>query len=358
MIIVKILFITTVFFSVNIVCNAQNAQNAQTINWRIAETWPKNFPLFGDAVKNMIRNVDALSNGKFKIVSETKEVHEKAFGILQMVRDQEYEMGHSASYYYKALDVNTLFFTTIPMGMTTVEQLAWFYHGGGIGLMEKAYEKHNILAFPGGNTGNQMGGWFKKEIKSIDDFKGIKMRIPGLAGDVLKALGVEVKNLPLGELYSALESGQLDALEWVGPSLDLSMKFHRVAKFYYTGWHEPGTELTFFVNKKAFEKLPKEYQEILKISMRLASYDTYIQAQHMSIVNLERLLNEFPDITIRSFPSAVYRKLIEETNLQLDKLANNGDDLTREILDSVRKYKKKARVWTRFSDQAYINNAF
>ena len=332
--------------------------NAQTVTWKIAETWPKDFPLFGDAVKKMIQNVEILSGGNFKIISETKEIHNKALNILQIVRDDDYEMGHTASYYYKGLDINTLFFTTLPMGMTSTEQLAWFYYGGGIDLMKKTYAKHGILAFPGGNTGNQMGGWFKKEIKTVDDLKGLKMRIPGLAGDVMKSLGVEVTNLPPGELYSALESGKLDALEWVGPSMDIRMGFHKVAKFYYTGWHEPGTELAFFVNEKAFKKLPKKYQDILTISMRLASYDTYIQAQHMSATNLKALLAEFPDITIRSFPPAVYRKLIRETNQQLNELAANGDGLTQEILTSIREYQQKTRLWTRFSDQAYINNAF
>jgi len=350
--VIKILLLAATLLTFNV------AANAQTVNWKIAETWPKDFPLFGDAVKKMIQNVDTLSGGKFKIVSETKEVHKKALNILQMVRDDEYEMGHTASYYYKGLDINTLFFTTLPMGMTATEQLAWFYHGGGMDLMKKTYAKHGLLAFPGGNTGNQMGGWFKNEIKTVDDLQGLKMRIPGLAGDVMKSLGVEVTNLPPGELFSALESGELDALEWVGPSLDLRMGFHKVAKFYYTGWHEPCTELAFFVNEEAFKKLPENYQDILTISMRLASYDTYIQAQHMSATNLKKLLAEFPDITVRSFPSTVYRKLIRETNKQLDELAANGDGLTSEILASIREYQQKTRLWTRFSDQAYINNAF
>jgi len=122
--------------------------------------------------------------------------------------------------------------------MIAIEQYSWFYHGGGLELMEKTYKKHGLLSFPGGNTANQMGGWFRKEINSIDDLKGLKMRIPGIAGDVMKSLGVEVTNVPPGELFSALESGKLDALEWVGPSLDLGMGFQKVAPYYYTGWHD------------------------------------------------------------------------------------------------------------------------
>ncbi|MGH1428040.1 MAG: TRAP transporter substrate-binding protein [Arenicella sp.] len=334
------------------------AAQAQTVTWKLAETWPKDFPIFGEAVKSMIQHVDELSGGQFKIESYTKESHKKPLGIFQMVKDGEFEMGHSASYYYKGTDINTLFFTTLPMGMIAVEQYAWFYHGGGLELMEKAYKKHGLLSFPGGNTSNQMGGWFRKEIKSIEDFQGLKMRIPGLAGDVMKSLGVDVVNIPAGDLFKALESGELDALEWVGPSLDLRMGFPKVAPFYYTGWHEPATELNFLVNEKAFSELPKKYQRILKTAMKLAAYDMYVQAYHVSAENLATIQKDFPNVKIRAFPTKVYRKLVKSTNEKLDEIAESGDDLTKEILQSIRSYQEKARLWTRFSDQAYTNNAF
>ena len=351
--------VRTIFFSLVLFCSFAVPSYSQTsVTWKIAETWPKDFPLFGDAVKKMISNVDRLSGGKFKIISETKEIHKKPLGIFELVKDGEYQMGHTASYYWKGRDVNTLFFTTLPMGMVANEQLAWFYYGGGKELMEKVYSQYGMLSFPGGNTGNQMGGWFKKEINTIEDMKGLKMRIPGLAGDVLSSLGVEVTNLPPGELYDALKSGKLDALEWVGPSLDLGMKFHEVAKYYYTGWHEPATELQFLVNEKEFKKLPKVYQEVLVASMRLAAFDTNVHIYHQSAENLTKMRQEFPDIQIRSFPSAMYRKLSEETQRKLDEFAKNGDDLTKEIVQSIRDYSEKTRLWTRFSDQAYVNNRF
>ena len=335
-----------------------NTAIAQKVNWRIAETWPKDFPIFGDAVKTMIRTVDELSDGDFKITSDTKEVHKKALGIFDMVKAGQYEMGHSGSYYYKSIDINTLFFTTIPMGMIAIEQYAWFYHGGGLELMQKTYNKHGMLSFPGGNTGNQMGGWFRKEIKSIDDFKDLKMRIPGLAGDVMNSLGVEVTNLPPGELYSALESGKLDALEWVGPSLDLNMGFQKIAPYYYTGWHEPAAELNFLVNESAYNKLSKKNKSILKTAMRLAAYEMYVSSYHSSSENLATMQKEYPNIKIRAFPPQVYRALVKASKIKLDEIAASGDDLTREIVKSIRNYQKKARIWTRFSDQAYTNNAF
>jgi TRAP-type mannitol/chloroaromatic compound transport system substrate-binding protein len=351
-IIKKVLLVIIVFIGM------PNLALAKDVSWKVAETWPKDFPIFGEAVKAMITYVDEMSGGEFKIESVTRETHKKPLGILKLVEDGEYQMGHSASYYYKGNDINTLFFTTLPMGMIAIEQYAWFYHGGGQELMQKAYKKYGVLSFPGGNTSNQMGGWFKKEIKSLDDLKGLKMRIPGLAGDVMAALGVEATNIPPGNLLAALKSGELDALEWVGPSMDLKMGFPTAANYYYTGWHEPGTELNFMVNQEAFDSLSTKHQKILKSAMRLAAYDMYVQSYHLSAVNLSEMRQQFPEMKIRAFPTKVYRQLVKATNEELDKIAKSGNDLTREILTSIREYQTKARLWTRFSDQAYTNNAF
>ena len=191
----------------------------KVIKWRLAETWPTNFPIFGDAAKQMAQNVKEMSNGRLVITIDSKNKHKAALGILDFVKAGQYQMGHSASYYWKGKDINTLFFTTMPLGMITAEQYAWYYYGGGQELAAKVYDKHGVMSFPGGNTGNQMGGWFKKEINSVDDLKGLKMRIPGFAGDVLAKLGAKPTNIPAGELYTALERNTIDALEWVGPSL-------------------------------------------------------------------------------------------------------------------------------------------
>jgi len=173
---------------------------------------------------------------------------------------------------------------------------------------------------------------------------------------VMKSLGVRTVNLPAGNLLDALESGTLDALEWVGPSLDLDMGFHRTARFYYTGWHEPGTELQFVVNRTAYNKLPADLQKVLQVSMKLAAYDTYIESYHASIENLAVMQQEYPNIQIRAFPTSVMRAIRKETQQQLTQIADDGSPLTREILLSLQTYQKKARLWTRISDQAYLNN--
>ncbi|WP_027856104.1 TRAP transporter substrate-binding protein [Marinobacterium jannaschii] len=322
---------------------------------KMAETWPSNFPIFGDAPRNMAAMADKMSNGRLKITIDSKNKHKAPFGIFDMVRSGQYDLGHSASYYWKGKVPNTLFFTTMPFGMTAPEQYGWFYHGGGMELMNKVYDKYNLLSFPGGNTGNQMGGWFQKEVKSLDDLQGLKMRIPGFAGEVLAKLGAKPTNIPAGELYTALERRTIDALEWVGPSLDLRMGFHKIAPYYYTGWHEPATELQFLVNKRTWKKLPEDLQEVLRVAMRTAAYDMYIQSYHASGENLAKILTEYPDIQVKSFPADVVQAMREANQSLLAEKAA-ADPLAGEILKSQAAYLKQARLWTDISDKAYLNS--
>jgi TRAP-type mannitol/chloroaromatic compound transport system substrate-binding protein len=322
---------------------------------KLAETWPTNFPVFGDATKNMAALADKMSNGRLKIMIDSKNKHKAPLGVFDMVRAGQYDMGHSASYYWKGKVPNTLYFTTMPFGMTAPEQYGWFYYGGGQELMDEVYGKFNLMSFPGGNTGNQMGGWFQKEINSLDDLKGLKMRIPGFAGEVLAKLGAKPTNIPAGELYTALERRTIDALEWVGPSLDLRMGFHKIAPYYYTGWHEPATELQFLVNKKKFDRLPPDLQQILKTAMRTAAYDMYIQSYHASAENWDSMKKEFPNIKVKTFPAevtAAMRKANDE--LLAEKAAS--DPMAKKILDSQAEYLRKARAWTDISDKAYLNS--
>ncbi len=322
---------------------------------KLAETWPTNFPVFGDAPKNMAAMAEKMSNGRLKITIDSANKHKSAFGVFDMVRSGQYDMGHSASYYWKGKVPNTLYFTTMPFGMTAPEQYGWFYFGGGMELMNEVYGEFNLLSFPGGNTGNQMGGWFQKEINSLADLQGLKMRIPGFAGEVLAKLGAKPTNIAPGELYTALERGTIDALEWVGPSLDLRMGFHKISPYYYTGWHEPATELQFLVNKKVWDKLPADLQEILRVSMRTAAYDMYTQSYHDSADNWVTMKQEFPNIQVKTFPKdviAAMRKANDE--LLAEKAAE--DPVAKKILDSQAEYMKKARAWTDISDRAYLNS--
>jgi TRAP-type mannitol/chloroaromatic compound transport system substrate-binding protein len=341
--------------AVGLLVTASAAFAEKTYRLRLAETWGPNFPIFGDATKSFKQMAETMSNGRLKITIDSSNKHKAPFGVFDMVKAGQYDMGHSASYYWKGKDPNTLYFTSMPFGMTAPEQYGWFYYGGGMELMEKVYDKHGLLSFPGGNTSNQMGGWFRKEINSVADLEGLKMRIPGFAGEVLAKLGAKPTNIPPGELYTALERNTIDALEWVGPSLDLRMGFHKIAPYYYTGWHEPATELQFLFNKKKWDSLPADLQEILRVAMRTAAYDMYAQSYHESAVNWATIKSEYPNIQVKTFPKEVIDAMRKANDELLTEFAA-ADPLAKEIIDSQADYLAKTRAWTAISDQAYLNS--
>ncbi|MBS3805675.1 MAG: TRAP transporter substrate-binding protein DctP, partial [Oleiphilaceae bacterium] len=277
-------------------------QAEEVYKLRMAETWGPNYPILGETSRSMAAMAEKMSDGRLEISVDSSNKHKAPFGIFDMVKAGQYDMGHTASYYYKGKIPNAMYFTTVPFGMIASEQYAWFYYGGGMELMQKVYKPHGMLSFPGGNTGNQMGGWFRKEINSLDDLQGLKMRTPGFAGEVMSEIGVAVTNIPPGELYTALERGTIDALEWVGPALDLSMGFHQIAKYYYSGWQEPAAELQFLINDKVWSELPEDLQEILRVAMRTAAYDMYAQSMHVSGQNWSKMKEDYPDVTAKTFP--------------------------------------------------------
>ena len=351
----KYRFALTIFVAALLGFSSVGMAAEKVYRWKLAETWGPNFPIFGDTTKNMAKMVKEMSNGRLLITIDSSNIHKSAFGIFDFVKTGQYQMGHSASYYWKGKDINTMFFTTLPFGMIAVEQYAWFYHGGGMELMKEVYDKYGIMSFPGGNTGNQMGGWFRKEIKSVDDLQGLKMRIPGFAGEVLAKLGASPTNIPPGELYTSLERNTIDALEWVGPSLDLRMGFHKIAPFYYTGWHEPGTELQYMVNEKAYKELPADLQAILVTAMKVTAYDMLIRSQHESGINMAEIKKNFPNVQIKTFPKEVM-VAIRAANDQLLKEFAAADPQTAKILKSLQDYEVSSRLWTTLSDKAYLDS--
>lgn len=323
--------------------------------WKLATTWGPTLSPFIDAPKNVAKMVKEMSNGRLIIRVDASNKHKSALGILDMVKGGQYDMGHSASYYWKGKDINTLPFTSMPFGLTSPEQYAWFYYGGGIELMQKVYEKHKVYSFPGGSTGVQMGGWFKKEISSLDDLKGIKMRIPGFAGEIMAKIGVNVTNIAPQELYTALDRNTIDALEWVGPSMDIKMGFHKIAPYYYTGWHEPASEMQFIINQKKYRTLPKDLREILRVSMRLAAYDMYIQNYQMNASAWDKMKNEYPNIHVKTLPKDIMSAL-KKANKDLRIEVSEKSPLLKEILQHQESYLKKVRNWTKMSDYLYLKD--
>jgi len=326
---------------------------AKTIHWRMALSWPSTLTPLASPPFEVAKLVKQMSKGKFIIKVEGAEKTKSALGVLDMVKSGSYQMGHTGSYYYIGKDPNTVWFTTIPWGMTTAEQYAWFYYGNGMKYMKKVYDKFGVYNFPGGNTGVQMGGWFRKEIKSVKDLKGLKMRIPGFAGKVMARLGVNVVNIPGGELYTSLDRGTIDALEWVGPGMDIKMGFYKVAPYYYTGWHEPASEMSFFVNQKAFKKLPKNYQVMLVTAMKAATADMYIENFADSVTAWQKMIKEMPNIKVKTFPVPVLKAMKKATDDIMNEYASKNA-LFKEIWSDYQAYQKKARVWTMMSEYYYL----
>jgi TRAP-type mannitol/chloroaromatic compound transport system substrate-binding protein len=252
------------------------AADLPTINWRLASSFPKNLDTIFGASEVFCKRVAALTNGKFNIRPFAAGEIVPALEVMDAVRNDTVEMGHTASYYYVGKDATFAFDCAVPFGLTSRQQTAWMEVGGGKELMREFFKGYNIINFMGGNTGTQMGGWFRKEIKTAADLKGLKMRISGLAGRTMAKLGVVTQQLPAADIYPSLEKGTIDAAEWVGPYDDEKIGIYKVAPYYYApGWWEAGPQLSFYINIKEWEKLPKEYQA----AVEAATFEAHVFMQ-------------------------------------------------------------------------------
>lgn len=346
---IAILLSLTVIFTTQAVA-------AKKVRWSLAMTWPKNLKPLSTTPQKLSKLLEQMSGGNFIIKVDDAGKHKAPLGIFNYVKSGQYEMGHSASYYWKGIDTKTALITTTPFGMTMAEQQAWLFYGDGMKYMEKIYAPHGILSFPGGSTGVQMGGWFAKEIKNLDDLQGLKMRIPGIAGEVFAKLGVNVTNIAPGELYTSLDRGTIDALEWVGPAMDIKMGFHKIAPYYYTGWHEPASDMQFMINKKAYDKLPKEYQTMLLTAIKAVSAEMFYEHYHMSADAWEQMKQQYPNIKVKTFPKEVLQAMKKATD---EVMAQYGKDdpLFKEIYENQQSYMKKVREWTKISEYDYIKTS-
>ncbi|MGL5081992.1 MAG: TRAP transporter substrate-binding protein [Microcoleaceae cyanobacterium] len=256
--------------------------NLPDIEWQMATSWPPSLDTIFGGAQVMADRVAALTGGKFKIVPRAAGEIAPGLEVLNVVSQGAVPCGHSAAYYYIGKSPALAFGTTVPFGFTAQQQNAWLYEGGGLEALQKIYaSKFNVIQFPAGNTGTQMGGWFRREVNTVNDLQGLKMRIPGLGGQVMAKLGVTVQTLPGGEIFQALQTGAIDAAEWVGPYDDEKLGLNKVAKFYYyPGWWEPGATLEMQINLNEWKKLPTIYQEVIKTvahesnTIMLARYDS------------------------------------------------------------------------------------
>ncbi|MAE35923.1 MAG: ABC transporter substrate-binding protein [Oceanospirillaceae bacterium] len=333
---------------------ATGAEPAKTFEWKLVTSWPKNFPGLGTAPERFAEQVEQLSGGRLTIKVYGAGELVPALQVFDAVSQGTAEMGHSGAYYWKGKASAAQFFTSVPFGLTAQEMNGWIQYGGGQALWEEVYAPFNLLPLPGGNTGVQMGGWFNKEINSVDDLQGLKMRIPGLGGEVLARAGGTPVTLPGGEIFTSLQTGTIDATEWVGPYNDLAFGLYKVAEhYYYPGWHEPGSMMEFTINKDAFAELPADLQAIVRITAKainedmLAEYTTRNQAALIE-------LKEKHGVDVREFPADVLDKLQTLSDEVVAEVAG-ADPLSQKVYDSYKAYRDQVKAYHAVSEQAYIN---
>ena len=354
-----------VFFWVTILallsgCGGQNAEQqsdssesvAETYQWKLVTTWPKNYPGLGSAPENFAKKVEAMSNGRLTIKVFGAGQLVPAFEVFDAVSQGTVEMGHGAAYYWTGKAKATAFFTSIPYGLNAQEMNGWLHYGGGLELWRELYEPFNLVPFAGGSTGVQMAGWFNREINSMEDIKGLKMRIPGLGGVVITRAGGVSVTLPGGELYTSMQTGVIDATEWVGPYNDLAFGFHQVAKYYYyPGWHEPGAMLELIANKEALSSLPADLQAIVETAARAVNQDMldeYTARNNRALVELVEVHN----VDLRKLPDEVLIGLRTISEQIAEELAADNE-LAKRIGDSVKAFKEQATAYHGISEEAY-----
>jgi len=330
------------------------AASGKTIEWRMVTTWPKDFPGLGTGANYLADLITRMSGGRINVKVYGAGELVDAFGIFDLVSDGGAELGHGAAYYWKGKSQAAQFFAAVPFGLTAQEMNAWFYHGGGMELWEEVYEPFGLQPMAAGNTGVQMGGWFNKEINSVEDLEGLKMRIPGLGGEVLKRAGGTPVSLPGGEIFTSLETGAIDATEWVGPYNDLAFGLYKAASYYYyPGWHEPGTTLECFVNREALGKLPKDLQEIVIHAGRTANQDMLAEFTARNNQALQTLVNEH-GVDLRRFPDGVIERLRSLSDEVVAEVAE-ADEMSRKVYESYLEFRDEAIAWHDISERAYLN---
>lgn len=322
-------------------------------NWKLVTTWPPNFPVFQEGVKRFAREVKTMSDGRLNIQVFAGGQLVPPFQTFDAVsQGTVVQMGHGAAYYWTGKIPAAAFFTAVPFGMNAQGMNAWYYGGDGLKLWREVYAPHNLVPFPMGNTGVQMGGWFRKPIKSIKDLKGLKMRIPGLGGKVLAKAGVNPVQLPGGEIYTALERGTIDATEWVGPYHDLRLGLYRAAKYYYSpGWHEPGPTLELTINKKAWKSLPRDLQLIVETAAAASNVWMLSQFEARNLEALAKLKKKYR-VKTYTFPDSVIKELRKLTKQTLDEEARK-DKTFRKVYKAYEKFRKNNDAWNQLSEAAY-----
>lgn len=333
---------------------ALQASDLPTIEWDLATSWPLALDTIYGGATFFAEQVALMTGGRFTINAAPGGDLVPALEILQSVQNGAVNAGHTASYYYIGLDEITAFGTAIPFGFTARQQNAWLYEGGGLEMLQEIYrERFGVIQFPAGNTGCQMGGWFNKEINSVADLGGLRMRIPGLGGRVMERLGVSVQVIPGGEIYQSLETGAIDAAEWVGPYDDVVQEFNQVTQFYYyPGWWEPGPSLEVQFPVSEYDALPEEYKAVLANAASFANHQMLAKYDALNPPALQQIIES--DVEILPYPDDVMEAAESETLSLLDEIANDDDDY-RSVLDNWLAFREGIGPWHGLAEKAMLD---
>ena len=330
------------------------AKTSEIIKWKLVTSWPKNFPGLGTGPEKFAKLVDEMSDGRLKIKVYGAGQLVPALEVFDAVSRGTAQMGHSGAYYWKGKSAAAQFFTSVPFGLNAQEMHGWIHYGGGMELWQEVYEPFNLIPLAGGNTGVQIGGWFNKEINNLSDLKSLKMRMPGLGGEVLERAGGTPVTLPGAELFTALQTGAIDATEWVGPYNDLAFGLYKAAKYYYyPGWHEPGSMLEFTVNKTAFEALPKDLQLIVRTASRATNQDMLDEYTARNNAALKELVGKHK-VQLRAYPDEVLAKLKGLSDTVLEEVAAE-DPLANKVYQSFKSYRDNVSEYHAITEQAFLN---
>jgi TRAP-type mannitol/chloroaromatic compound transport system substrate-binding protein len=320
-------------------------------NWKMVTTWPPHFPVLGQGADMLAEQVGIMSGGRLNIQVYGGNELIPPLEVFDAVTMGSAEMGHGAAYYWTGKAPASPLFTTIPFGLNAQQMNAWLYSGGGLQLWEEFYDQFGLIPFPCGNTGVQMGGWFNREINSLADMKGLKMRMPGMGGKVISRAGSSAVLVAGAEIYVSLERGVIDAAEWIGPYHDYKLGLHQVARYYYyPGWHEPGSTLELMVNKQAFQSLPADLQEIVRTAAYRSNLWMLSEFEAQNNLYLNKLITE-EKVQLRRFPDDVMQALKRYSEEILEELAA-ADPMSRRVYDSIKAFQKNIINWNKVSEIA------
>jgi TRAP-type mannitol/chloroaromatic compound transport system substrate-binding protein len=327
-----------------------------TIRWRLASSFPKSLDTIYGAAEVLAKRVEAVTQGKFQIRVHAGGEIVPGLQVLDAVQQGTVECGHSASYYYVGKNMAFAFDTALPFGLTARQQNAWMYHGGGLELTRELFKQYNILNFPGGNTGVQMGGWFRKEVTSLADLNGLKMRIPGIGGQIMAKLGAVPQTLAGGDIYPALERGAIDAAEWVGPYDDEKLGFSKIAKhYYYPGWWEGGPQLSFYVNVDKWNALPEAYKQTFETACMEANVNMLAAYDTKNPPAIQRLVAE--GVQLHAYPQDVMTAARQAAFALYDEEAARNPAF-KKIYEPWKAFRDAELAWFKLAEAGYENFQF